>query len=221
MSANVPSRAPAVPDAQLLGAYAGSGDPEAFKALVDRHINMVFSAARRQMTSQHDAEDVTQAVFIILARQAGKFDQHVILPAWLYRATLFACHSARKAQTRRKRHEMAAATHKTEAVGDTAPGVAEQWTQWLPLLDAAMASLGEKDRTLLLLRFFQGLNTNELAVAMGPLRCSNPETAATGDRKTASILRPAGHCHKRDGARLGIGRARRQRGSGGSIGCRR
>jgi RNA polymerase sigma factor (sigma-70 family) len=162
MAAPVPTRDRDVPDAVLLRAYVGQGNQDAFAVLVDRHINLVFSAARRMMRNRHDAEDVTQAVFLILARRAARIDPHVILPAWLYRTTLFLCKDARRAQFRRTRREMASATPST----GTAHDEAGTEPQWIELLDLAMTSLGESDRTLLILRYFQGQSVSEIAATL-------------------------------------------------------
>ena len=57
-------------DSQLLGTFVRNGSPDAFRGLVDRHINLVYGAARRQTHDSHYAEDITQAVFIVLAQRA-------------------------------------------------------------------------------------------------------------------------------------------------------
>lgn len=163
MAAELPGDSTPSSDAQLLRAYAARGDQAAFTALVDRHIDLVFSAARRVMRHRQDAEDVTQAVFIALVRRASQLDDNVVLPAWLYRTTLFVCKDAQRSNIRRTRREMASAMELKASVQD-APS--ESDPPWIELLDPAMASLSESDRTLLIMRFFKGRSISEISTAL-------------------------------------------------------
>ena len=73
-------------DMQLLQEYAQSGNQEAFERLVTRHIDWVYSVCLRGVKDRHLAEDVTQAVFIILARKAKSLPPNTILRGWLFKA---------------------------------------------------------------------------------------------------------------------------------------
>ena len=70
-------------DLDLLGQYARNHSQDAFATLVQRHLDLVYSAALRQVRSPQLAEDIAQSVFTDLARDAGKLKSDTILTAWL------------------------------------------------------------------------------------------------------------------------------------------
>ena len=74
-------------DSALLRQYAGNRSDEAFTELVTRHVNLVFSVAMRRVGNQHQAEEIAQAVFIILAKKAGGGCAMTPLSSWLFQAT--------------------------------------------------------------------------------------------------------------------------------------
>jgi DNA-directed RNA polymerase specialized sigma24 family protein len=70
-------------DGELLQQYVQGGSEDAFTALVRRHLDLIYSAALRQVRSPQLAEEVAQSVFADLARQAGRLKPDTVLTAWL------------------------------------------------------------------------------------------------------------------------------------------
>lgn len=148
-------------DLELLGEYARGQSEAAFTALVERHTGLVYSAALRQVRDPQLAEEITQAVFIVLAKKAHKLRPKVSLVGWLYRAARFAAMDALKSQRRRQQRERRAAQMQTDSDNDPA------WEQIGPFLDEAMARLTERDRNAVLLRFFEDRSLAQVGSALG------------------------------------------------------
>jgi RNA polymerase sigma factor (sigma-70 family) len=154
-------------DAQLLHTYVGTGDEAAFTALVERHKGLVYGSALRQTNNPALAEEITQAVFIVLARKASTLKPDTILPGWLFRATRFIACDAIKAEHRRLKREQASVAMNHELNNGAAGPNENVWLEIAPVLDEALTRLGEKDRNALLLRFFQQKNLAEVGQALG------------------------------------------------------
>jgi RNA polymerase sigma factor (sigma-70 family) len=150
-------------DLTLLRDYARGNSEEAFAALVSRHVNLVYFVALRQVRDPHLAEEITQAVFIILARKAGSLGPKTILSGWLCRTARYASANALTIQRRRQRREQEA--HMQSILNEPIPD--ETWNQIAPLLDGAMEQLGQKDHDAVVLRFFEGRNFKEVGAALG------------------------------------------------------
>ena len=93
-------------DAQLLRDYASTASQTAFAELVKRHVHLVHAAALRQASGDpHRADDITQAVFLVLARRAKSIGDEVSITGWLINTTRYAALSAIKLDSRRRYHE--------------------------------------------------------------------------------------------------------------------
>jgi RNA polymerase sigma factor (sigma-70 family) len=148
-------------DLDLLGQFARQNSQDAFTALVNRHVNLVYSAALRQVRSPQLAEEIAQSVFADLARNAGKLKSNTVLTAWLYAVTRrTAIDVIRKESRRQLREQIAVEMNDMNAT-------ANDWTQIEPLLDDAMAALDETDRAAILLRYFENKNLREVGEALG------------------------------------------------------
>src|SRR3954454_2853237 len=108
-------------DSSLLHEYVNAGCDRAFADLVTRHIDLVYAAARRMTRDAHLAEDVTQAVFIVLAKKASHLRHGAMLPAWLLTTTRYASANALTQLTRRRKHERIAAMNPITAAPPPPP----------------------------------------------------------------------------------------------------
>jgi RNA polymerase sigma factor (sigma-70 family) len=150
-------------DMALVRAYAAGQSEAAFATLVSRHVGLVHSAALRQLRNEPSAQDVTQAVFVILARKAGSLSPDTVLSGWLYRTTLFACADVRRCELRRQKREQEALMQASIETSDPQT----VWNRLAPVLENAMARLRDRDRDALVLRFFENKSMKEIAGTLG------------------------------------------------------
>jgi RNA polymerase sigma factor (sigma-70 family) len=150
-------------DRELLASLIASGSREALGGIVERYVGLVYSAALRQVGDRHLAEDVTQGVFIVLAKKAKSLRGNVLLGPWLLKVTRYAALNALKAKNRRKQYEERAAAMRTEV--DQMEEV--HWDEIREVLDEALVTLSEKDRRAVVLRFFEQRSVDEVANLMG------------------------------------------------------
>jgi RNA polymerase sigma factor (sigma-70 family) len=146
-------------DAALLDLYVRTRSPEAFTAIVQRHIGWVSALARRKVKDRHLAEDVTQAVFMVLARKAASISRDAPLSAWLFRVARFAANDAVKQESRRRvRMNKVAEARATESARKRTPELD---------LDEAIACLSDSDRQAIFLRFYEDKSMAEVGQALG------------------------------------------------------
>lgn len=139
-------------DYSLLAQFAATGEPDAFGELVRRYEPLVRGAALRQVTNAHLAQDISQSTMIVLLRKAGKIRRNRPLGPWLLRVTHFLAIDALRGESARRKHERLAARqrHESDARSATSP-----WPSIEPVIDQALHALGNKDRTILTLRYLQ------------------------------------------------------------------
>ena len=149
-------------DAELLREFVEQASEEAFAELVSRHLNLVFSAALRQVGGdRHLAQDVVQSVFTTFARKARSLPANVLLAGWLYRHTGFAARQAVRTECRRRRREQEAVAMN---ISDTTEPA---WEQLAPVLDQAIQRLRVVERDALILRYFENRDLRSVADALG------------------------------------------------------
>jgi RNA polymerase sigma factor (sigma-70 family) len=158
-------------DSRLLLDYLATGSHSAFAQIVQRHVDLVYATAYRHVHDAQLAEDITQAVFLLLARKAHSLRHEAVLAAWLLRATRYASLDAIKLRKRRLRYESEAAQviHTTAqescVANDAAHGAAR--AELLGQLDEALSRLTEADRRVLVLRFYEKRSFPEIGQVLG------------------------------------------------------
>ncbi|MFN7141728.1 MAG: RNA polymerase sigma factor, partial [Limisphaerales bacterium] len=153
-------------DAQLLNEFARKGDEAAFRELVLRHADLIYSAALRQVSAPDLAGDVTQSVFADLARKAlplsGELPENASILGWLYRSTRYPALNQLREERRRKQREKEAMEQMAEC-----SDCQRDWSALSPVLDEVMDELNEPDREAILLRFFKNLSFQQVGSALG------------------------------------------------------
>jgi RNA polymerase sigma factor (sigma-70 family) len=166
------------PDSELLGRYAKTRSEDAFAELVRRHVNLVYSAALRQVNGDaHLAKDVSQTVFTDLARKAaslargGDASSPKSLTSWLYTSAHFAAAKIVRTENRRRNREdkfmREPANESSAGVSPAQTSPETEWDKIRPALDDAMHELKETDREAILLRYFENRQYTEVGVKLG------------------------------------------------------
>jgi RNA polymerase sigma factor (sigma-70 family) len=153
-------------DTELLRCYVEEGANDAFSELVQRHVNLVYSAALRQLNGDaHLAADATQLVFTDLARKSRSLIGHRVLAGWLFTSTRYATaklvRSARRRQAREMEAQLMYELNETDSFSQL------EWQRVRPVLDDVIGELAEADREAILLRFFEGRDYAAVGTKLG------------------------------------------------------
>ena len=170
---------PELDDHRLLAEFIRGRSETAFTELVRRYAGLVHSTAFRFCGNPHHAEEITQAVFVILARKAETLSPRVVVSGWLYQTARLTAANFVKGEMRRRRREQEAVMQSNLQEPDSGAGFQpahicqagslthyHDWGKIAPLLDEAMGALGETDRNAVLLRFFENHTSSEIGVAL-------------------------------------------------------
>lgn len=150
-------------DAGELRAYAERRCEDSFERLVRRYIHLLYSVALRRVGGERAlAEEVSQSVFLDLARKAGSLPETVVLGGWLHRHTCFVASKAVRGEARRRRREEEAAVMKEPDAGPP-----DGWERLSPVLDEALDRLPSPDRDAIVLRFYEGREFRRVGEALG------------------------------------------------------
>ena len=179
-------------DPQLLRDYAEHRSEPAFAELVRRHVDFIYSAALRMVCDSHLAQDVTQGVFVALAKNAAHLTDRAVLSGWLHRAAQNIAAQTVRTDVRRRAREHEAAT--MNELLATEPDA--DWEHIAPHLDAALVELCEPDRDALLLRYFERKSSREMAQTLG----TTEEAAQKRVNRAVERLR---ECFARRGVTVG------------------
>jgi RNA polymerase sigma factor (sigma-70 family) len=192
------------PDSILVSAFTDEASEDAFRALVARHANLVYATALRQTGDPATAEDITQNVFVILARKAPRLRGCETLTGWLHRTAVFESKSKIRAELRRRRREITAfenllARHEGDSPLETL----------VPWVDEALLSLREHDRLALVARFFEKRSLKEIGATLGI-------DENTAGKRVSRALEKLSHFFQKKGFTISTGAAAAMLGTAGA-----
>src|SRR3989441_4576471 len=175
-------------DEQLLRQYAEERSESAFGELVSRYIDLVYSAALRVVNGDAQlAQDVTQTVFMDLARKARRLPGGVVLAGWLHRHTCYTAATAVRTERRRRAREQTAMEMRALDDNTESP-----WRRLAPYLDEALNELNSSDRNALVLRFLKRQDLRAVGAALGISEDSAQKRVSRALEKLRGVLRRRG-----------------------------
>ena len=153
-------------DWDLLRDFVEGGSESAFQSLVQRHLDLVFATALRRLGDAAAAQEITQDVFITLARKAAWLRRETTLVGWLHKTALFQARQWWRSELRRQRREQTAVE-----LGTTMKDDASLLKTLAGVLDEGLMELRETDRQALMLRYFEERGHREI----GAMLCANED----------------------------------------------
>jgi RNA polymerase sigma-70 factor, ECF subfamily len=169
-------------DDGLLGRWvrdAKAGDRASFDTLIQAHQGLVLRLAQRLLLNRAEAQDAAQEVFLRLHRAIDRFDEQRALEPWLYRTTVNVCHDLRRKRQKLVALELAA----NIATRQAGPAEALEAAERQALFESALLTLGERERTAIVLRDLEGLSTAEVAEILGTTESTVRTQIASGRLK--------------------------------------
>lgn len=164
-------------DGLLLERFAKDGSQEAFSALVTRYANMVYATCLRCLGQAEAAEDASQAVFLLLSKNAGRLSAPRTLAPWLHSMAVLVCKGHLSREAKIKKME--------QAIGDGQKNSEAKDVTMALMLDEALANLSKRDREAVVMRHLQGLSLDEVAQALG----ASPDAARMRVERALGKLR--------------------------------
>lgn len=152
---------PELNDHELLSEFVSNNSDAAFATLVERYVNLVYSAALRFTGDSHQADEITQVVFIVFSQKATSLSRRTVISGWLYQTTRLTAANFIKSKIRRQKREQEA--YMLSALNEPQ---SPSWERIAPLLDNAMGDLVEKDRNAVVMRYFENKTASEIAQAL-------------------------------------------------------
>jgi RNA polymerase sigma factor (sigma-70 family) len=149
-------------DPDLIKSFADAQCEESFKLLVQRHLDLVYGTATRLVSDRGVAEEITQNVFLTLARKGKSLNEHPTLAGWLYKTTINKSRERIRAESRRiQREQLAASAQEHQSKGDSI------WAPLVPVLDEGILELKESDRLTVILHFIEGRTFSQIGQLLG------------------------------------------------------
>ena len=153
-------------DEELVRLSAG-GDRRAFETLVTRHGDALFRYASRTCRSERDGEDALQDGLLAAWRGAGTFRGEASARTWLFQIVIHACRRRKRRRAGEPAHHDGLEVAEALPSGERGADERAEARETAAALEAALGSLGDEAREVLLLRDVEGISGEETAAVLG------------------------------------------------------